>query len=65
MARTKRSPARAERPRGASGGEGAASALKEMLRRQQQNPRPGAIGAAARGEKPRREERPPQVRQRG
>jgi hypothetical protein len=57
----KRSGARAERPRGNAGrertGQGAASALQEMLRRRQQDPRPGGLQAVPRREPARTESR--------
>ena len=60
MARPKAAPQGANRPKGSGSpesrsGQGAGSALRELLRRQAQNPRPGAVQAAPAG----REQRQP------
>lgn len=57
MARSKPAPKGASRPSGNGAperrsGQGAGSALRELLRRQAQNPRPGAVQAAPAADEP-------------
>ena len=71
MARSKGASSAANRPSGSGSadnrsGQGAGSALREMLRRQAKNPRPGAVqGGDAGREKARPPALPPERKQNG